>query len=135
MNMKHFPQFLRDNQDATSWAFTAHGLGILIEKTHMKMTPEHKAALLAGRKASKIKSSGPNPLTINEFEAETLKRVSNYTPSARNAFLKAFSGKSRAMALKAKCIECCCYQKNEVAACQVPGCPLYRYRPYRGGAK
>jgi hypothetical protein len=98
----------------------------------MKMTAEHKAAMKAGRNAAKINSNPEKVNASNEFEAETLRRAALYAPSAKNAFVKAFSGKSKALAIKSKCIECCAYQKAEVTACNVKGCPLWRYRPYQG---
>ena len=33
-------------------------------------------------------------------------------------------------AIKAKCLDCCCYQIGEVRACTVTACPLH---PFRGG--
>lgn len=39
--------------------------------------------------------------------------------------------KSKAVALKMKCLECCCFQKNEVRDCQIETCPLWPHRPYR----
>ena len=43
----------------------------------------------------------------------------------------AISGKSRAAAIKAKCLDCCNWQRVEVANCPVETCPLFPYRPYR----
>lgn len=38
-------------------------------------------------------------------------------------------------AIKEKCLECCCWQANEVKMCTVERCPLYPFRlgknPYR----
>lgn len=38
-------------------------------------------------------------------------------------------------AIKAKCLDCCAYQPNEVKLCPVTDCPLYPFRfgknPYR----
>lgn len=48
-----------------------------------------------------------------------------------NCFLKAFSGKSKASALKAKCIDCSCGEQKEITYCQVKSCPLWLYRPYQ----
>jgi hypothetical protein len=31
-------------------------------------------------------------------------------------------------AIRAKCLDCCCQQANEVRLCTVKGCPLYDYR-------
>ncbi|MFC1739246.1 hypothetical protein ACFL1G_09395 [Planctomycetota bacterium] len=44
---------------------------------------------------------------------------------------KAISGKSKAAALKAFCLECVCWQKEEVRLCTSPQCSLFPYRPYR----
>jgi hypothetical protein len=45
---------------------------------------------------------------------------------------EAVSGKSRKAAIKAFCLECVCWQKEEVRLCTGLECPLYRYRPYQG---
>ena len=42
-------------------------------------------------------------------------------------------GKSRAVAIRAKCLECCCFQKREAMDCRVPDCPLFNWNPYRKG--
>ena len=38
-------------------------------------------------------------------------------------------------AIRAKCLDCCCGQANEVKLCPCPDCPLYPFRfgknPYR----
>lgn len=31
-------------------------------------------------------------------------------------------------AIRAKCLDCCCNQPNEVRLCPIDGCPLYQYR-------
>ena len=35
---------------------------------------------------------------------------------------------TRAQAIRAKCIDCCCGQKNEVKLCPITDCPLWIYR-------
>lgn len=35
---------------------------------------------------------------------------------------------SRAKAIRAKCLDCCCYQANEVKLCPCKDCPLWCYR-------
>lgn len=35
---------------------------------------------------------------------------------------------TRAKAIRAKCIDCCCEQQSEVRKCQIVDCPLWRYR-------
>ena len=49
----------------------------------------------------------------------------------RSNYDEAVSGKSRKAAIKAFCLECVCWQKEEVRLCSSLACPLYPYRPYR----
>lgn len=35
---------------------------------------------------------------------------------------------TRAKAIRAKCLDCCCGQANEVRLCSCLDCPLWRYR-------
>ena len=49
----------------------------------------------------------------------------------RSNYKKAMSGNSRAAAVKAKCLDCTCWNRTEVAHCSVETCPLWPYRPYR----
>ena len=37
--------------------------------------------------------------------------------------------KSKATALKLKCIECQCWQRNQVPLCTIQECPLWLHRP------
>jgi len=61
------------------------------------------------------------------------------TPLYRNALRRVFlaQGTPRA-AIKAKCLECTGYERDEITTCTGYGCPLWAYRPYqarsRGGA-
>jgi hypothetical protein len=100
----------------------------------MTITPEHLAALKAGREASRMarKQKSVNPLC--EKERQELKKVSEYLSPAVGVFERAFSGKSLAAAVKARCIQCSCYSKPEITKCRVTDCALFRYRPYQGGA-
>lgn len=51
--------------------------------------------------------------------------------SVRGILERAFSGDSRAAAVKAKCLSCSNYERAEAAGCRVLTCPLHPYRPYR----
>ena len=35
---------------------------------------------------------------------------------------------SRTDAMRAKCLDCCCWQEKEVKECTIKGCPLHPYR-------
>jgi len=49
----------------------------------------------------------------------------------RHIYTRAMQGKSRKAAMNAFCLECCGWQRKEVAACTSEACPLYCFRPYR----
>ena len=48
----------------------------------------------------------------------------------KNIFLMAFK-RSKASAVKAKCLECSSFQRTEVALCNIVVCPLWEVRPFR----
>jgi len=39
--------------------------------------------------------------------------------------------KSKADAIKAKCLDCSCFVRTEVTACEMITCPLWQVRPYQ----
>lgn len=43
---------------------------------------------------------------------------------------KVKENKSMKDAIRLKCLDCCCYQFNEIKACTITNCPLY---PFRNG--
>ena len=96
-----------------------------------KLTEEQKAAMQAGRAALKSQTADSRMQSLKAPELEEVKNASKYLPSVRNVFLKAFSGKSPAAGIKAKCIQCSAYQKSEITLCRVTDCAIFRYRPYQ----
>jgi len=63
-----------------------------------------------------------------------LEELDSAPVSCKTIVIKAFSGKSRAAGVKAKCLQCCNYVRDEITNCQVYRCPLWDYRPYQPGA-
>lgn len=55
--------------------------------------------------------------------------------SARGTLEKAFSGQSRAAAVKAKCLTCSNYERADVTDCRVFDCPLWPWRPYQRNSR
>ncbi len=49
----------------------------------------------------------------------------------RKVFERAFSGKSPGSAIKAKCLLCSCFDRQEIQKCPVRDCSLFPYRPYQ----
>lgn len=68
----------------------------------------------------------------------TQESVLNELPSIYVAtFQKAYSGKSKSAGVKAFCLSCVGYLRQEVRDCSATHCPLHQYRPYQakdGGA-
>lgn len=50
----------------------------------------------------------------------------------RGTYLRAITGRNPLKAIRAKCLDCMCWQTNEVRNCDLTGCPLW---PYRMGRK
>jgi len=62
------------------------------------------------------------------------RRLAEMPPKYRGIYKRAMTGKSRKAALRAFCLECCGWQRVEVARCTAPACPLFPYRRAAGAA-
>lgn len=62
--------------------------------------------------------------------------VAQAPETQRRVFRSALAGTcSKRDAIKAKCLACCNYDRDEVRSCTVDICPLWRFRPYQARAK
>jgi len=68
---------------------------------------------------------------MTDGQKSRLNYVEKNFPRLASKFRKAFEGNSKSAAIKAKCLDCCGYQRAEVAACTAEHCPLWPYRPYQ----
>jgi hypothetical protein len=60
------------------------------------------------------------------------RRLAAVPPLHRAAYLKALDGAlSPRQAIKAKCLDCCAWQREEVRLCTARGCPLWPLRPFQ----
>jgi len=60
------------------------------------------------------------------------KRLNQIPEFLKTFFYKAMKNEnSKTIAIKAKCLDCSCYQKKEVTLCPSIYCPLYKFRPYQ----
>lgn len=50
--------------------------------------------------------------------------------SYKKQYIKAMTTRSLKAAVNSKCLDCCCWQSNEVKKCTAVDCPLYNHRPY-----
>ena len=64
------------------------------------------------------------------------KRAGQMPKSCRAAYLKATRGKaSPRAAIKAHCLECVGWNRQEVQLCTGTACPLWMYRPFLKGGR
>ena len=63
-------------------------------------------------------------------EERIAKRRADMPSAYRNNYDRAMGGKSQSAAIKAFCLECVMWQREEVKLCPSVACPLYPYRPY-----
>lgn len=60
-------------------------------------------------------------------------RLTTIPTKYQRIFQRVYSSQrpSRKDTLRAKCLDCCCFQQSEAAACTSTTCPLYSVNPYR----
>ena len=65
-----------------------------------------------------------------EAEQEEIEEYIKHIPvSYQPKHRIALSGKSKAAGVKAKCLDCCCWDRTQVRDCSSITCPLHPYRP------
>lgn len=68
---------------------------------------------------------------MTENQTDLLKQVSRHSPRLVSVYKRAFSGGSKAAAIKGKCIDCVGYGIARVRDCECDDCPLWPYRPFQ----
>jgi len=58
-------------------------------------------------------------------------RLAQIPKKYRKIYKKAVEANNKTEAIKALCLECVCWQKNEIINCSCLACPLYGLRPYK----
>lgn len=66
----------------------------------------------------------------NKRQQKISKRIAEIPKRYRKIYKKAVETNSKAAAIKAFCLECVCWQKNEVINCSCLACPLFGVRPF-----
>lgn len=62
---------------------------------------------------------------------ERIERIRKGIPDFLVRFYDAaLKGKSRKMAIRAKCLDCCAWDRKEATQCPSVECPLYPYNPF-----
>lgn len=66
------------------------------------------------------------------FGKKMIKYMDGVPASYKRSLLEAYTGKKKkANAIKAKCLDCSCFQRSEIENCETLTCPLWHYRPYK----
>ena len=69
--------------------------------------------------------------------SQELKALIEKVPvSCREVYSRALHGRSRAAAVKAKCLECCAWVRRDgghdrIGGCRIRSCPLWAFRPFQ----
>ncbi len=63
------------------------------------------------------------------------KRIAEIPKKYRRIYKKAVETNNKSAAIEAFCLECICWQKNEIINCSCLTCPLFGVRPYTKGQK
>ncbi len=64
-------------------------------------------------------------------EEQIAKRLEQMPPKYRATYRRAVKGRSLRACINSQCLECCGWQRVEIALCTDLGCPLYAVRPYQ----
>jgi hypothetical protein len=94
------------------------------------MTEEQRQTAAETKLANGRKRLDACAATVGALLADAGGKVPSY---AQAHAVKARKGSTRSL-IALKCLDCCCWEKAEVAACPVVSCPLYPVRPYKGAA-
>lgn len=65
-------------------------------------------------------------------EGQILDRLSEMPKMYRRAYLEAMKGKSPTAAIRAHCLECMGWSRNDIPGCTAGACALFPYRPFQG---
>ena len=72
--------------------------------------------------------------TLTFMQKTRLQELELHSPTQVAVFKKAYTGASFSAMIKAKCLDCCSYQRKEITECVAESCPLWSRRPYTGKA-
>jgi hypothetical protein len=97
-----------------------------IAMTKSILTPAQRAAAHQGRHERRNRRVAQAAASVDALLADAGGPLPAY---AQAHAAKAREGKMRSL-IALKCLDCCCWEKSEVAACPVTSCPLYALRPY-----
>jgi hypothetical protein len=69
---------------------------------------------------------------MNDNRNQKIAEQLAYIPRAyRKTYARAVAGKSLRACINSQCLECVCWEREEVRLCTDLACPLYAVRPYQ----
>ena len=97
-----------------------------------------RAGLAAGRARHAVAKTeaGIDAMPIAEEQKEALGQIVRCGSRSFALFSRVYHGKASLRdSVKAKCLDCSCWNQGEVELCTVKSCPLWGARPYQGKSK
>jgi hypothetical protein len=96
-----------------------------------KVAP-NRARNLALINSDKTPRLVPPPSGFKESVKKRLDDIQKHTPKLYPLFFKVYADQTPlSKAVKAKCLDCSCWQPDEITNCTVFTCPLWNFRPYQ----
>jgi len=74
------------------------------------------------------------PSSLSESRKKRLREILSHSEKSYPLFRRVYAEKvSPRQAIKAKCLDCTCWQRAEITNCTVETCPLHDFRPFQKG--
>jgi hypothetical protein len=91
-----------------------------------------RAGTLALINSDKTPRLVPPPSGFKGVIKTRLAEIQRHSPKVYPLFFKVYAGQTPlSKAVKAKCLDCSCWQPDEITNCMVFTCPLWAHRPYQ----
>jgi hypothetical protein len=68
---------------------------------------------------------------LRELTDDQKERLHGIPALMRATFARAYTKGSKPAVIKAKCLDCCGYQRKEVGLCPAEACPVWPWRPFQ----
>ena len=122
-------------EESTRPAETSSPADTPVGDLEQKVAAKHEKARHAFLNADKTPRLVPPSGGFREEIKRRLADIQKHTPKLHPLFFRVYAGQSGLTeAVKAKCLDCACWQIEEITDCRVFTCPLWAHRPYQKAA-
>jgi len=105
------------------------------DETVLSMPEEASSATRNAAKVERLAKQATADAIAGKAQAQA-EYLGSVPSRARGIIERAFAGTATPRgAIKAKCLDCCGFNRAEVAGCTVVRCPLWSYRPFQNARK